>query len=619
MYTVSVPLVSQTLCRSDRAALAAELKKAGVSRIFLSVGTYIADPIKRKASMNTLRDHCTFFKESGFTVGVWIWIIQFPEETDFARITSIFGAVRQREVCPADPAFRAFAAKYIQELALCGVDIILFDDDYRLTVHSADLACTCRHHLALTEQLLGRAVTREEIAAAMHGPKNPLRSAFQKAKRESLLRFAKEMRAALDAVRPNVRLGLCAGMAAWDADGIDAPTLSRTLAGNTRPLLRLIAAPYWVPMKLWNNRLQDIIEMSRLERSWCGEGIEILAEGDTYPRPRFSCPASYLEGFDTAIRADGTTDGILKYMVDYTSSHGYENGYLAFHNRNQELYTQLSDAFAAKKAAGIRVYEALAKIELQEIPQETDKPHNFHRYLFSYAARILAAGGIPTTYDTPGCAGICFGENAKYLSDTALEKGMILDGKAALLLQNRSIDTGIAGDPGEFFAEEEHFPQYQEYVQISSPVMALKVKPEAQIFSWFLRGAEKVPGSYYYKNSAGQCFLVLCFDGYFCHERLFRQYTRSRQIGDLLPLLGSTKLPAHCPENPDLYLICKESDGETAVGLWNFCADPVLTPTVKLGRLYSRIRFLRCSGHLEGDTVILSELPAYGFCGFVVE
>ena len=146
MYTISVPLVSQTLCRSDRSALAAELKKAGVNRIFLSVGTYIADPQKRKASMDTLREHCAFFKEAGFEVGVLIWTIQFPEETDFARITSIFGAVRQREVCPADPAFRAFAAAYVQELALCGVDIILFDDDYRLTVHSADLACTCHHH-----------------------------------------------------------------------------------------------------------------------------------------------------------------------------------------------------------------------------------------------------------------------------------------------------------------------------------------------------------------------------------------------------------------------------------------------------------------------------------------
>lgn len=618
MYTVSVPLVSQTLHRSDRKDLAQRLTSAGVSRIFLSIGTYIADPEKRSICMATLRDNCAFFQAEGFEVGVWIWTIQFPEENTYHKITSVYGDLRPGEVCPADPDFQAFAAAYIQELAGCGVDIILFDDDYRLTVHNADLACACELHLGLTGKILGRPVTRQEIENAMVGPKNAIRTAFQQAKRESLLEFAHLMREALDAVDPRIRMGLCAGMAAWDVDGIDAPSISRALAGNTKPLLRLIAAPYWVPMKLWNHRLQDVIEMTRMERSWCGDGIEILAEGDTYPRPRFACPASYLEGFDTAMRADGTVDGILKYMVDYTSSASYEPGYLAFHQRNQTLYDQLAENFAAKKAAGIRVYEAMRKIEGQDFPESAEKPRNFHRYLFSYAARMLSANGIPTTYDGSSRAGICFGENAKYLPDTAFQNGLILDGKAALLLQEMGIDTGIENDLGVFHSEEEFFTAYDEYARTFSPVTALALKPSAQVLSWHMRENEKVPGSYYYENADRQRFLVLCFDGYSCKESLFRQYTRSRQIGDILPRLGGKALPAHCPGNPDLYLMCKEDGGEMAVGLWNFCADPVLQPQIKLEKAFYNIHFIRCSGQLEGDTVTLSELPPYGFCGFVV-
>ena len=618
MYTVSVPLVSQTLCRSDRKDLAQRLKNAGVSRIFLSIGTYIADPEKRSACMATLRDNCAFFKAEGFETGVWVWTIQFPEENAYTKITSIYGEVQQHEVCPADPAFRDFAADYVKELAGCGVDIILFDDDYRLTVHNADLACACELHLGLTEKILGRPVTRQEIEHAMVGAKTPVRSAFQQAKRESLLEFARVMRQALDAVDPQIRMGLCAGMAAWDVDGIDAPTISRVLAGNTKPLLRLIAAPYWVPLHLWNNRLQDVIEMSRLERSWCGDGIEILAEGDTYPRPRFTCPAAFLEGFDTAMRADGTVNGILKYMVDYWSSAGYEPGYLTFHQRNQDLYSQLAQDFAPKKAAGIRVYEAMAKVDGQTFPEMPDKPHNFHRYLFSYAARMLSANSIPTTYDGTGCAGICFGENAKYLPGEALENGLILDAAAALLLQEQGIDTGIENFLGNFQSQEEYFPDYGEYALTASPVMALALKESAQVLSWHLRDGEQVPGSYFYENGAGQRFFVLCFDGCFCKERLFRQYTRSRQISDILPRLSGRKLPAHCPGNPDLYLMCKEDGDEMAVGLWNFCADPVLQPKVKLEKAFDNIRFIRCSGQPEGDTVTLSELPPYGFCGFVV-
>ena len=619
MYTVSVPLVSQTLHRSDLTALTQQLRDAGVSRIFLSIGTYIADPEKRRACMTTLGEQCAFFKAEGFQVGIWLWTIQFPEENGFAKITSVYGQVRQQEACPADPEFRAFAADYIQELAGLHPDVILFDDDYRLTVHNRDMACACDLHLALTGEILGRPVTREEIAKAMIGSPNPLRSAFQQAKRESLLQFARQMRQALDAVDPTIRLGLCAGMAAWDADGVDAPTLSRALAGSTKPLLRLIAAPYWVPMKLWNNRLQDVIELSRLERSWCGEGIEILAEGDTYPRPRFTCPASYLEGFDTAMRADGSVSGILKYMIDYWSSASYEPGYLAFHQQNHGLYDQLARDFASKAAVGIRVYEAMQKLEHQILPEETDGPKNCHRYLFSYAARMLAANGIPTTYEGTGCAGICFGENAKYLPPEALQTGLILDRQAAVLLQATGVDTGILEDKGEFFPTEEYFPQKNEYALIVGATAALTLSPRAEVQSWFLRDGEKTPGSYFYENAQGQKFLVLCFDGCFCKESLFRQYTRARQVQQILPRLSGEMLPASCPGNPDLYLMCKEGQEEMAVGLWNFSPDPVLQPRVLLNKHYGSIRFLQASGHLDGDTAVLSQLPPFGFCGFVVK
>ena len=98
MYTVSVPLVSQTLHHSDRKDLAQRLKSAGVSRIFLSIGTYIADPEKRSVCMATLRDNCAFFQAEGFEVGVWIWTIQFPEENTYHKITSVYGDLRPGEV-----------------------------------------------------------------------------------------------------------------------------------------------------------------------------------------------------------------------------------------------------------------------------------------------------------------------------------------------------------------------------------------------------------------------------------------------------------------------------------------------------------------------------------------
>jgi hypothetical protein len=65
--------------------------------------------------------------------------------------------------------------------------------------------------------------------------------------------------------------------------------------------------------------------------------------------------------------------------------------------------------------------------------------------------------------------------------------------------------------------------------------------------------------------------------------------------------------------------MCKEGQDEMAVGLWNFSADPILQPRVLLSKNYDSIRFLNCSGCLDGDTAVLSELPPFGFCGFVVK
>ena len=41
--------------------------------------------------------------------------------------------------------------------------------------------------------------------------------------------------------------------------GIPLGTLSKILAGNTKPFLRLIGAPYWARAKSWGNRLADVI------------------------------------------------------------------------------------------------------------------------------------------------------------------------------------------------------------------------------------------------------------------------------------------------------------------------------------------------------------------------
>lgn len=64
---------------------------------------------------------------------------------------------------------------------------------------------------------------------------------------------------------------------------------------------------------------------------------------------------------------------------------------------------------------------------------------------------------------------------------------------------------------------------------------------------------------------------------------------------------------------------CKADEKTLAVGLWNFCADPIFQPVVELGDNYDAIEFIGCMGNLEGNRVTLSEIAPYGFAAFVAK
>ncbi|MBO5069160.1 MAG: hypothetical protein J6C37_02195, partial [Roseburia sp.] len=387
MYKISVPIMNQTIVRAGRERIAELLEKMQAKRVFLSFDDYLIDEKEREKELRVLRENCLYFQEKGFEVGAWLWTFMLQNDHRYVHMTSPDGKVSATQICPSDASFRAFAGQYIQEIAKCGVDMIMYDDDFRYGFIDIGMGCTCKNHLARMSEILN-----EELDAGglpeklLTGSRNKYRSAWLTANGEFLRQFAREMREKLDEVNPNIRFGPCSCMSLWDFDGVSTVEISRILAGNTRPFLRLIGAPYWAVDRNWGNRLQDVIELERMERSWCDDDIEIFSEGDVYPRPRYACPASYLEGFDTALRADGRMDGILKYALDYTSGADYEPGYVKCHLRNEPLYEQIESHFSGKKACGVRVWENMCKFEDAEIPKEVAGTMRVQNMFFSPAA-----------------------------------------------------------------------------------------------------------------------------------------------------------------------------------------------------------------------------------------
>ena len=61
---------------------------------------------------------------------------------------------------------------------------------------------------------------------------------------------------------------------------------------------------------------------------------------------------SYLEFFDTAMRAADCTDGILKYMQDYTAEADFETGYYTAALHNADAYEAIGRLFTGQGFGG---------------------------------------------------------------------------------------------------------------------------------------------------------------------------------------------------------------------------------------------------------------------------
>ena len=618
-YRLSVPFMLGQIEKYGAAAYIRALREQGADTVVLALDCYQTDAAAREKVFAALRENVPLFKREGFSVGVWVWAFMLRGQNSYTHITSPGGRVSAEQVCPSDADFSAFASAYLQSIAQSRPDFLLFDDDFRYGFLDCGLGCACKNHRAHMEGLLGEKLPAGDISRLLFtGGKNKYRSAFLAANGHYLRAFAKMARAAVDTVDPTIRFGLCACLSTWDHDGVSAAELARILAGGTKPLLRLIGAPYWGAKRAWGNRLQDVIELERMESAWCGEDIELLAEGDDFPRPRFACPAAYLEGFDLAVRAAGVTDGILKYTLDYYASPDYEQGYLQSHIKNESLRAEIHRHFDGKTPVGVRVYEHMTKLEEMDIPAAFAGTDEVQSTFFSPAARLLAAASIPTVYGGLGTAGIAFGENVRYLEDGVLENGLVTDVRGAALLEKTGVDVGLAACGEEYIAKEEHFPEKKQFVALfDCPATAITLKKGAKIESIFVADGEEQIGSYSYVNAKGQKFLVFAFDGYTMSEHACKQPARGAQIEEWIHALGK-RLPVSLHGNPDCYLLCKENESGRAVFIGNFFPDACMHTTLTLDRPFKNVGFICCRGRMEGNRITLDGIPPYATLGFFV-
>lgn len=621
---------------TDKDEVLATLQEARAQTAILSLDDVILSAQKEKYEKKfaELAEIVRFLRANGYRVGIYFWSLWL---TDLDRATlerevmvSAKGKPRISNTAlnSNEPRLSGFLCPTSSKIELmldivrCAArlspDLILLNDDLGYTTYLKSIGCYCERHMERLAARLGTTISREALCEAVSsGGPSELREAWLALQGETIEDYARKIRSAIDEVDRSIRCGFCCVMSNWETDGVSVERVTKLLAGETKPLLRLIGAPYWAAKQTWGNRLQHTVELTRMEAAWIEDReIELIAEGDVYPRPRHRVPASFLEHYHTALCAAGCCDGIFKLMLDYTSSLGYERGYLERHMENQTLYSQIDRIFRDKTATGVRVYERMNKAEDADFTGIADPETYASNLFFSYAARFLSDNSVPTTYEGKDRVGIAFGENARNLPTEALKNGLVLDIRAARILMERGIDVGLESIGEVLLNNILYFPDEDERILTNyrgAAAYELCPRAGARVVTYSVNGERSYPDAIEYENAAGQRFLVYAFDAAFTDENRYRNYCTQRQLFASLAWLSRKAMPMACLGNPDLYAICKENAQGVAIGLWNMFADEIPHPEITLSRPYQSAEFIHCEGTLKGDRLLLSAMPAYGF------
>lgn len=639
-YSVSTPVMLKLLTNEERGKYLETMKRTGTERLFIVI-CHLSEC--GSVDWEALADNVRYFNENGIEAAVWfgetlghgccISGIGTPETAltadRFTKICGIGGEENSFSFCPLDDGFAELFAENIKKAAATGTKLIVLDDDFRLSLRDYGIGCACPLHMKRISQLLGgEEITHGTLGRyVLHGKPNRYRDAWLRAQGDSLRELAERLRAACDSVDPTVRMGIMDCYTLWDVDGVTADELSSILAGRAgKPFIRVSGAPYWGSRR--DPDLPGVFEITSLHMSFLSERRgEYIGEGDTYPRPRYNCPAAYQDIHDAFLRAEGSLDGNLKFFFDYTSPHDYETGYAEKHIRNAERLKVFGEIFDGGKRVGVRIYEYLNKLQTAELAGEDfDALSVLSRYPYPHGGIMTASFGIPTVYNGTADCGVLFGENARHIGTDEIGNGLVIDASAALILRERGIDVGIT-EAGSFLRGNVSLEVFGDGVTVGigdggARLLTAKLSQAASVESMGETGNGRLPLSYRYENAEGQRFLVYLFDSLELSRTtgLFFNYARKEQLISAFEWISGSQL-AVVPANraPFVYLLTRETERGLAVGVFNCFADEVSQPSFRVSESFTEAEFCFCSGRIsDGVVTIDGEIPAFGYIAFIL-
>ena len=285
---------------------------------YTALGRHIAN-VQRKVAADGIQ--IGFFMSPTLNCG-----INHP----WAKFRNFDGTERAFTACPGEEGFRKdLAAKAAALAAEAHPFLYLMEDDFRYW----GLGCFCGKHLRRFSEQTGVNRGREALMKALRAPGpegQKLRMAWHRLQVSDLVATAKEVSAAVDAVSPETRVGLCAPGGFPERETAE---IACALAGKHRPVVRWYGSFYGYDFPVQTSGRLFSAQWSRENLS---PGIEYMYEADPCPRTRFYASAARMEALISTTLASGfclplfqallTREDALETAPDYLDMHGRRLG-----------------------------------------------------------------------------------------------------------------------------------------------------------------------------------------------------------------------------------------------------------------------------------------------------
>jgi len=502
--------------------------------------------------------------------------------------------------CPLDRGFRDYVLAAIEALAASKPTFFLVDDDFCMKRGE----CFCPLHMARYNERLSANWSRENLVAHLESApsSDPVVQVVTAVLHEGLVDFAKEIRASIDKIAPGTRCGMCSpGVGQYHLADV-----TRALAGNTEPFVRLAGAIYGdaKPSALnWISRYTAI-------RALAADGVkDLIAESDTFPHNQYSASAAGLHAHITVGLLNGLNGSKLWNTSLYDKSPESGRAYERIIAKNLRFYDALLSEVDGACWQGMET--PLCDHRRDYHPMDPGRPLEFPDFITS----LIGGFGIPYTYGSSmeNRPRMLSGDHVDRFTDQEIQGflrgGLLLDGLAARRLAARGFSEEIGvtiGDRRDFFHTveiETRSGKRAAFMWDKGSTELLPAEGAREVTTLFHEvdgsGSDRKrqgAGMVFFQNRFGGRVATMAFHTAMPYYKILLPIRR-RWLVEACDFLVGGMLPSVVQEDqPVMARHALLKDGSDLLSVLNLGADPLDGFTIRSARRFNSLQSLGCEG-----------------------